>query len=272
MTHRQTCKDPLCRRCQKRRAAKIIRTLRPMIKEAKADGYRPVFMTPTQLDLAGESAVDAYTRFRESWAKLIRSDEFKSHVDASILFVDSTHSNEKNWWHFHGHVLLLVRGDFWDREEVMRLWGKFSPGAWNVDLRSARQGVEAELAGYALKIPELGDEQILEYAMLKGKRFISGTGAWKGGLVPTEEEAESRKAFIAERKEANWPYGDEKYVAWEVLCWRRDQGDEVAAKVLLAFKKSAELHLQSKGRADPLPVDSVKIRPGPQLPTGRTDS
>jgi len=240
-----TCKDGLCRRCRKRHAAEVAGKLRPMIETAVSDGYRPIFMTVTQRDRAGESLGDAYARLSKSWAQFIRSVEWKSHVDAALLFVDVTCNNEKNWWHVHGHALLLVRENFWERDAVIELWKRYS-GAWNVDLRYATPGVEEELAPYGMKLTDLTDEQILEYAAaMKGKRLIRGTGLWKGGLSEEEDD------LSESAEEEDQLYGDEEFFTWEVLLWRRDSGDEWAAKVLAAVKESAELYLQSSGRAPP---------------------
>jgi len=245
VTFSETCKDPLCRRCRQRHAADVAGKLRPMIETAVSDGYRPIFMTVTQRDRAGESLGDAYARLSKSWAQFIRSVEWKSHVDAALLFVDVTRNNKKNWWHVHGHVLLLVKENFWDRDEVIELWKRYS-GAWNVDMRYATPGVEAELAPYGMKLTDLTDEQILEYASaMKGKRVIRGTGLWKGGLSEEEDD------LSESAEEEDQVYGDEKFFPWEVLLWRRDSGDEWAAKVLAAVKESAELYLQSSGRAPP---------------------
>jgi len=246
VTFSETCKDPLCRRCRQRHAAEVAGKLRPMIETAVTDGYRPIFMTVTQVARRGESLEDTYARFSESWAYFIRSKEWKFHVDAALLFIDETRNNKKNWWHVHGHVLLLVRENFWGRDAVIELWGRCSRGAWNVDMRYAMPGVEAELAPYGMKLTDLTDEQILEHASaMKGKRLIRGTGLWKGGLSEEEED------LAQSLEEEDQPYGDEEFFLWEVLVWRRDSGDEWAAKVLAAVKQSAELYLQSSGRAPP---------------------
>jgi len=216
------CRDRLCPECRRARAGRVARKIRPVMETATAAGSRPILITLTQVDIEGESLERAMKRLNESWAKLIRSKAWKSHVSAAINFRESTYNREKNWWHAHSHVLVLIRGDFWDRDELIALWGKCSAGAWNVDIKYATPGVEAELAQYGMKAVDLDDDQILAYAIaMKGVRLISSTGEWKGVLSDQDVDVDEAE-------------DDEVDISFQELVEMRAAGDVWATAVLTA--------------------------------------
>ena len=225
------CRDRLCPECRRARSGRVARKLRPVIDAAIADGWRPLFVTLTQVDYPNESLDAAQKRFQNSWAKMIASTEWKSVVAAALNFRDLTRNEEKKSWHSHAHLLLLVKGNRWDRNELIALWGRYSPGAWNVDIRHTTPGVEAELAPYGMKMAGLTDERIIEYAIaMKGARLISATGAWKGALSDKDVEVDDDE-------------DDELDISFLDLVEMRATGDVWAAAVLTAVDGWLQEHL-----------------------------
>jgi len=225
------CRDRICPECRRARAGRIARKILPVIEAVIADSYRPIMITFTQVDRPDEPLDCAMKRFNKSWAKLIRSREWKSRVVGAINFRESTYNSERHSWHVHSHVLVHMRDNFWDRDELIALWGKYSAGAWNVDIKYATPGVEAELAQYGMKAVDLDDDQILEYAIaMKGVRLISSTGEWKGVLSDEEVDIDE-------------PEDDELDISFKELLEMRAAGDVWAAAVLTAVDRWIDVRL-----------------------------
>lgn len=225
------CRDRLCPECRRARSGRVARKIRPVIDAAIADGWRPIFVTLTQVATQGEAPDQAMKRLNKSWGKLIRSIAWKSHVAAAINFREFGDKKKGKAWHAHSHLLLLVRGNFWDRDELIKLWGRHSPGAWNVDVRYVSPGVEAELAQYGMKAVDLDDDEIIEYAIaMKGARLISATGAWKGALSDEDIEVDDLED------------GDIDIAIYD-LEEMRSAGDVWATRVLTAVDRWIEVRL-----------------------------
>jgi hypothetical protein len=182
-------------------------------------------LTLTQVDRSGESLKEARKRFNLSVSKLVRSAEWKHHVAGALNFREATYNRAESRWHFHAHILLQTHV-YWDRKRIQALWMRFSPGAWNVDIRAAEPGVEAELAKYGTKSVDLETPQILEFAVaMSGARLVTGTGEWKSAL--TDEELDDPSEELDEGE------GEELYLLADLLWWAKC-GDTWAETVLQA--------------------------------------
>jgi len=180
-------------------------------------------LTLTQVDRSDEPLKEAYERFNLSVGKLLRSADWKRHVAGSFIFREATYNRAEARWHVHAHILLQTPV-YWDRDDIKTLWMRFAPGAWNVDIRAAEPGVEAELAKYGTKSVDLEPKQVLEYAVaMSGARLVTGTGEWKSAL--THEELEDPSEELDE--------GEELYLLADLLWWAK-YGDTWAETVLQA--------------------------------------
>ena len=217
------CRDRMCPECNHARGAKIARRITPAIAEARSSSRIVAVLTLTQVDRPGEPLQSGRKRLNKAMARLIRSKAWKKHVAGALIFREATYNREKGSWHPHAHILLQMP-DYWDREDIQALWLGFSPGAWNIDIRAATPGVEAELAKYGTKTVDFDAEQILEYAVtMAGARLVSGTGEWKSAL--THDELEDPSEDLAE--------DEELYHLTDIIV-RADAGDEWAGRVLKA--------------------------------------
>ena len=217
------CRDRLCPECNRARGAKISKKLTPAIEEAKSRGRIVALLPVTQVDRSDEPLKEAYERFNLSVGKLLRSADWKRHVAGSFIFREATYNRAEARWHVHAHILLQTPV-YWDRDDIKTLWMRFAPGAWNVDIRAAEPGVEAELAKYGTKSVDLEPKQVLEYAVaMSGARLVTGTGEWKSAL--THEELEDPSEELDE--------GEELYLLADLLWWAK-YGDTWAETVLQA--------------------------------------
>jgi len=220
------CRDRLCPECNRARGAKIVRKITPAIEEAKSQGRIVAMLTLTQVDRSGEPLKLARKRFNGSLAKMLRSAPWKRHVAGALIFREATYNRAEVSWHFHAHILLQTPL-YWERDDIQALWMRLSPGAWNVDIRAAEPGVEAELAKYGTKSVDFEAEQVLEYAAaMAGARLVTGSGEWKSAL--TEEELEDPSEELDE--------GEELYHLAELVAWA-NAGDAWAQKALTAVDK-----------------------------------
>ena len=180
------CRDRLCPECNRARGAKISRKITPAIEEAKSQGRIVAMLTLTQVDRSDEPLKEAKKRFNLSVGKLLRNADWKRHVAGALIFREANYNRAESRWHFHAHILLQTPV-YWDRSDIQALWMRFSPGAWNVDIRAAEPGVEAELAKYGTKSVDFEPKQVLEFAAaMAGARLVTGTGEWKSALKDEE--------------------------------------------------------------------------------------
>jgi len=180
-------------------------------------------LTLTQVARSDEPLQDAKKRFNLSVGKLLRSADWKRHVAGALIFREATYNRAESRWHVHAHILLQTPV-YWDRNDIQALWKRFSPGAWNVDIRAAEPGVEAELAKYGTKSVDFETEQVLEFAVaMSGARLVTGTGEWKSAL--TDEELDDTSEELDE--------GEELYRLQDLL-WLAKCGDTWAETVLQA--------------------------------------
>jgi hypothetical protein len=151
----------------------------PLIKEARAAGRKPKFMTLTQRARPEESLRDACRRLQRCFEALRHRAEWKQHVSAWVAAREVTLGRGGAW---HVHVHLVADSEYWPQADLSAEWERVTAGESRiVDVRDARAGVERELLKYTLKTTGVAPERLVEFAMaMRGVRTVSTGGAWYG--------------------------------------------------------------------------------------------
>lgn len=204
------CKCRLCTMCQWRKSLAIQKQVLDLahwhLEERKTDV--PLLLTLTVPNVPGSIINETIDRMNVSWTKLMRRKVVDRAVVSWARFFEITRNRERDDYHPHYHVLLMVpeqyfkraRGLYIHRDEWLRLWQE-SMGddrITQVDIRTAKKrkngeldALVAEVAKYATKpfsyIEEdengeyRADPKVVEelYYALKGRRLVGFGGLFK---------------------------------------------------------------------------------------------
>lgn len=204
------CKCRLCTMCQWRKSLAIQKQVLDLahwhLEERKADV--PLLLTLTVPNVPGSTINKTIDQMNAAWTKLMRRKVVDRAVISWARFFEITRNKEREDYHPHFHVLLMVpeqyfrkaRGLYIHRDEWLRLWQE-SMGddrITQVDIRTAKkrkngelEALVSEVAKYATKpfsyieMDENGeyeaDPKVVEelYYALKGRRLVGFGGLFK---------------------------------------------------------------------------------------------
>jgi len=164
------CKKPLCVMCQWRKSLAIYHQVFTLIHEhrKKYKSDIPLLLTLTVPNVGEDQLAKCLDNLQQSFRKLTNRNPFKRAARSWFKGLEVTYNSERQDYHPHYHVLLLVpenyfrreRGLYIERDQWLTLWQE-STGNYDitqVDIRRVRkrkkgeiEGVSAEVAKYATK-------------------------------------------------------------------------------------------------------------------------
>jgi plasmid rolling circle replication initiator protein Rep len=204
------CKCRLCTMCQWRKSLAIQKQVLDLahwhLEERKTDV--PLLLTLTVPNVPGRIINQTIDQMNAAWTKMMRRKVVDRSVVSWARFFEITRNKERDDYHPHYHVLLMVSKKYFERasdlyihrDEWLRLWQE-SMGddrITQVDIRTAKkrkngelEALVAEVAKYATKpfsyIEEdengeyRADPNVVEelYYALKGRRLVGFGGLFK---------------------------------------------------------------------------------------------
>lgn len=190
------CDDRLCSVCTHHRNRGLRKTLQALVPRA-----RTRFLTLTQPVRPGESCADGRKRLMRAWRKLWRAQKRSSHpfLRGGLRRVEVTWSRHEGW-HWHLHV--LAHGEFIEQTELSQVWLGCTGDGYVVDVREVKHAAYAvaELTKYVLKVADLPENRIVEYAQaIRGLRDVQTFGDWyhaEGLEEETGEETGEAAALV----------------------------------------------------------------------------
>jgi plasmid rolling circle replication initiator protein Rep len=196
------CKYRLCPMCSWRRSLKIFGQASQVMDEAKAQGYRFVFVTLTIKNCDGDFLQSTLDLLYKSVVRLHRMKEIKAACKGYMRVLEVTHNTDMrseafNTYHPHFHEIWAVKPSYFKKHYVSQaslsdLWQKATKLDYPliVDIRAvneAKKGHIREVAKYAVKPgdilmddPDLTDSAvwILDHALYR-RRLVSWCGVLK---------------------------------------------------------------------------------------------
>jgi plasmid rolling circle replication initiator protein Rep len=204
------CKNRLCTMCQWRKSLVIRNQVLDLthwhLEKHEADV--PLFLTLTVPSVKGEDLNKLLDEMFRAWGRLIKRKVVDRAVRSWARFLEVTYNKEREDFHPHFHVMLLVpqsyfrkeRGLYIPRDEWLKLWQESmrDDRITQVDIRQmktkgdgALESLVAEVAKYATKPSSYveknengeyeADPQVIEHLHygLKGRRLVGYGGMFK---------------------------------------------------------------------------------------------
>lgn len=253
------CGSRLCPVCFAARAGRAMHRWGPVLDAALADGARVWHLTLTQRceavwgsavlpreagrwagvvptsaevvvpAVAGESAGEAYARWRATWKALRNARWSEGSAGLGFLVgIEWTLRSKRGGrvqlprWHCHGHVLAVATNPSWTPETMMRQWARLSGvdgratkgttrygapfiryGAQYASVVESRQAL-VEVLKYPFKPGDVTAAAVLDaWSVLRGARTHAPAGGLHGSSTASKSEPWSRWLGV-EREEQPW--------------------------------------------------------------------
>ena len=234
------CKARLCVMCQWRKSLVIRKQVLELVHwhREKYSTDIPLLLTLTVINVPGDELGRTVDLMNVAWQRLVKRKVIKRSVRSWFRSLEITYNQERQDFHPHFHVLLMVPGSYFDmrrdfyipQQEWLRLWkaSMRDDRITQVDIRTIKarkvgtlESMAAEVAKYATKpssyVGKRSDGTLeasplivedLHYA-LKGRRLIGFGGLFK-------QIREEKKMVDVE--EADLIHIDEDGVVKECSC------------------------------------------------------
>lgn len=193
------CRERLCSVCAWRRQARFLATTEPALQLIDAD-YKDkaqyMFITLTIKNCTGAELADNITLLLKAWDRLYKRKPFASYSLGAIRSCEVTYNKEKNTFHPHLHVLLLMRNSYFNKANIIDnyklsvLWENalqvdYTPVTYMQAIKPNAAGADEQMSAvletikYTLKTKEYAisaDVTSTLMKALKGRRLISFSG------------------------------------------------------------------------------------------------
>ena len=141
------CNDRLCALCQKRKSIKqfaiSVQLGHELLKQYPT--YRFLFLTLTVPNVDLKQLSNEITHILQSWSRLTKRREIKKPVKGYYRTLEITYNHERNDYHPHLHVVLVVSAryftsDYIKRDRWLEMWRESTrqPEITQVDIRSIK--------------------------------------------------------------------------------------------------------------------------------------
>lgn len=167
------CRDRLCPRCQKARAAKMHTRTLDLVRRMDARRFmtltRPHQDTPLGVQL--DELIAAFRQLR-------RLAVWRKHVAGGVWALEITYNAERNEWHPHIHI--ICDGCYFPHAELKAAWSEIIGSESIVDIRKCDDARDAAryISSYVGKLADLANvphPRIAEYATALHRRRLAGT-------------------------------------------------------------------------------------------------
>lgn len=113
------CKSKLCPICNWRRSMKYSAQITQIVDVAIARQPKAkfIFLTLTVKNVRGEDLGDEMTRLTKSFDRLFRRAKVKKAVIGYLRAIEVTYNAERNDYHPHIHVMLMVKASYFKKSE-----------------------------------------------------------------------------------------------------------------------------------------------------------
>lgn len=219
------CKARLCVTCQWRKSLVIRKQVLDLVHwhRERYSTDVPLLLTLTVVNVSADELIRMIDRMNEAWQRLIKRKVIRKSVRSWFRSLEITYNQERQDFHPHFHVLLMVPRNYFDtrydfyvpQQEWLRLWkaSMRDDRITQVDIRTVKarkvgtlESLAAEVAKYATKPSSYVEEKsngLLEasplivedlHHALKGRRLVGFGGLFKElreeKKVPDVEEAD----------------------------------------------------------------------------------
>lgn len=191
VTQHARCNQRACPTCRPIRAKQLEARVRNAVR--RIDDARLLTLTLRSDD---RPLADQISHLKESWTRLRRTKQFRTHVHGGVSVLEITYNIRTDQWHPHLHV--VIDGRYWAQASIADAWETASRGSRIVDIRRvpSREALTKYVTKYLSKTaqsPNMPDRRVSELALaLKGQRLAQPFGNLHGHLKdPDAEDAPS---------------------------------------------------------------------------------
>lgn len=196
MTKGNLCKHRFCPNCSYNKARKLALELSCLVEYAKDSGYELLFLTLTAPNVPGSELEDEIKEISKAFKRLTQNKDVKKAIKGYIRKLEVTYNAERNDFHPHLHVILLVNKSYFtdpdyylSREKWLNFWrdAKRDQSITQVDIRKFKKETGNDKAIFEMSKYIAKDSNYLHseevfltfYEALKGKREMSYGGFFK---------------------------------------------------------------------------------------------
>lgn len=177
--HKGRCNQRLCPLCSQMRSAELESVVREHVGNMDAQRLMTLTLAASEKPLKQqiEHLLDSFRRLR-------RRNEWKSHVTGGIAVVEITYHAKKDRWHPHLHI--ICDGEYWRQADLADEWMAVTGDSKICDIRAihSKAAAAAYIAKYVAKsamIADLPDARFRDYVEgTKGLRVAQTFGTLHG--------------------------------------------------------------------------------------------
>lgn len=179
-----SCSLRICPHCARRRSLQLAARLERFCVGREGLRYA-VFTIRNQANLREGRKI-----LRGAWQRLRRSKYWKSKVRGCVAAEEIKLGSGSGKW--HPHLNVLMEGDYYEQDVLVRQWMKATKGEGKVvHISAANAGTVRELIKYVTKLTDLIDnpdalEELLE--AIHGCRLVSTYGTFHGIVEDDDEQ------------------------------------------------------------------------------------
>lgn len=194
------CRVPLCPMCTWRRSLKIFGQVNKVMSYVQSVGkYKYLFLTLTLRNMPGDLLDSDLDKLFSGFHLMTKYKEFKGAVRGWFRCLEVTHNWERDDYHPHLHVILLVDEDYAQSGKVYithKRWVKLWQSALKIDYEpsvriQAVKSKSGEVGSYKNAVAE-----VAKYAV-KSDDYISSLGSKTDEVVHVLDSALHRRRLIA---------------------------------------------------------------------------
>lgn len=187
--HEKRCKVRCCTYCSRVRGKRAFAQLLSVV--SKLDS--PKFLTVTVQSVEAPLA-EVIAHLRESFARLRRSQQWKTKVSGGAYTIEVTWNKKTRKWHPHIHAIIDAR--YWPQSQLSAAWKIASKGSFIVDIRAGYSKYQTVkyIVAYASKmndLQKLPNSKIAEYVEeTRSLRFLQTFGNCHGVRLQDDDETD----------------------------------------------------------------------------------